>query len=131
MEHSELISRIRLIRTPTIGPITSRQLISRYGNAKQTLEAIPELSSRGGPKIHPASEASAQREFEKLTQIGGYFIVYGSDSYPERSKRFDDSHFILSCLGHMHSLKKPSLSIIEARNASLNSCNMPREYHVK
>ncbi len=131
MEHSELISHIRLIRTPTIGPITSLQLISRYSNAKQTLEAIPELSSRGGRKIQPASEASAQREFEKLTQIGGYFIAYGSDSYPVRSKRFDDSHFILSCHRHMHFLKKPSLSIIEARNASLNSCNMPREYHVK
>ena len=122
MEHSELISRIRLIRTPTIGPITSRQLISRYGNAKQALEAIPELSSRGGRKIQPASAASAQREYEKLTQIGGYFIAYGSDSYPEHLKRFDDSLFILSCLGHMHLLKKPSLSIIGARNASLNSC---------
>ena len=74
MEHSELISRIRLIRTPTIGPITSRQLISRYGDAKQALEAIPELSSRGGRKIQPASEASAQREYEKLTQIGGILL---------------------------------------------------------
>ena len=59
MWHSELIRRIRLIRTPTIGPIASRQLISRYGNAKQALEAIPELSGRGGRKIRPASEASA------------------------------------------------------------------------
>jgi DNA processing protein len=44
MEHSELINRIRLIRTPTIGPIAIRQLISGYGNAKQALEAISELS---------------------------------------------------------------------------------------
>ena len=48
MERSELISRIRLIRTPTIGPITSRQIISRYGNAKKAMDAIPELSGRGG-----------------------------------------------------------------------------------
>ena len=60
--------------TPTIGPITSRQLISRYGNAKQTLEAIPELPKRGGRKIQPASAASAQREYEKLTQIGGILL---------------------------------------------------------
>ena len=74
MEHSELISRIRLIRTPTIGLVTSRQLISRYCNAKKALEAISKLSSRGVQKIHPASAASAQREYEKLTQIGGILL---------------------------------------------------------
>ena len=35
------------------------------------MDAIPELSSRVGQKIEPASEASAQHEYEKLTQFGG------------------------------------------------------------
>ncbi len=49
-------------------------------------------------------------------------MAYGSDIYPEHLKRFDEFPFILSCLGHMHLLKKPSLSIVGARNASFNSC---------
>jgi DNA processing protein len=93
-----------------------------YGNTKKAIEAIPELSRRRGGKVQPASEASAQREYEKLTQIGRHFIASGSDGYPEHLKNFDDSPFILSCLGHMHLLKKPTLSIIGARNASLKSC---------
>ena len=74
MEHSELISRIRLIITPTIGPITNRQLISRYGNAKKAMDAIPELASRGGQKIQPAREVSVQRKYEKLTQLMGNLL---------------------------------------------------------
>jgi len=45
-----------------------------YGNTKKALEAIPELPKRGGRKIQPASAASAQREYEKLTQIGGILL---------------------------------------------------------
>ena len=38
------------------------------------MDAIPELSSRAGLKIEPASEASAQHEYEKLTQFGGILL---------------------------------------------------------
>ena len=77
-----------------------------YGNTKKAIEAIPELSRRRGRKVQPASEASARREYEKLTQIGRHFIACGPGGYPEHLKSFDDSPFILSCLGHMHLLTK-------------------------
>ncbi|MDC0461421.1 DNA-processing protein DprA [Alphaproteobacteria bacterium] len=122
MDHKELLNRIRLIRTPTIGPITSRQLIRRYGNASKALEAIPELSKRGGKKIIPTTYDLAEKEFASLADIGGFFLAYRADDYPEYLSRFEDSPFILSCLGHSHLLSKPTLSIISARNASINSC---------
>ena len=38
------------------------------------MDAIPELSSRVGQKIEPASDASAQHKYEKLTQFGGILL---------------------------------------------------------
>ena len=34
-------ARVRLARTETVGPITYRTLLSRYGSAQASLEALP------------------------------------------------------------------------------------------
>jgi DNA processing protein len=44
----DLIDRLRLVRSPGIGPITFRQLIARFGDAAAALAAVPDLARRGG-----------------------------------------------------------------------------------
>ena len=45
---AERIDWLRLIRSDNVGPVTFRMLLSRYGNAKDALAALPSLARRGG-----------------------------------------------------------------------------------
>ena len=63
----DIIDRLRLIRTPGIGPISHRQLLLRFGCAEKALAALPDLARRGGGKSPPiCSAASAEREIQAV-----------------------------------------------------------------
>ena len=64
--------RLRLIRSPNIGPVSYRQLMSRFGSAKAALEALPDLvRRRGGKQMVLANEAAVAREFQITRAFGG------------------------------------------------------------
>ncbi len=42
------VAWLRLIRTENVGPATFRALVNQFGGAEAALEALPELSRRGG-----------------------------------------------------------------------------------
>jgi len=42
--NEDLVERLRLVRTPGIGPVTFRQLMRRFGSAAAALEAVPDLA---------------------------------------------------------------------------------------
>ena len=86
------------------------------------MDVIPELSSRVGQKIKPASEASAQHKYEKLTQFCGIFLHTDSMAFQNIQKNLTTLLLIYSALDTCIYLKKPTLNIIGARNTSLNSC---------
>ena len=121
MDYSEKLSRLRLIRTPNVGQITTRLLLRRYGSASEALLHLPELSARGGRKIRLAGKAEAEAELEKLTTFGGEMIIYGSADYPAALRRFDDAPFCFAIKGHKTLLNRPMMAIVGARNASLNA----------
>ena len=68
----DIIDRVRLIRTPGIGPITYRQLLLRFGSAEAALAAVPALARRGGGRA-PAifSRSAAEREYAAVEKAGG------------------------------------------------------------
>ena len=39
----DLIDRLKLLRTPVIGPVTCRQLLARFGTPSAALAAVPDL----------------------------------------------------------------------------------------
>ena len=45
---AERLAWLRLIRSENVGPVTFRELINRFGGAAAALDALPELSRRGG-----------------------------------------------------------------------------------
>ena len=64
---NDLVDRLRLVRSPGIGPVTYRQLISRFGSPAAALEAVPDLAARGGgrpPRL--ISQSDAEREIASL-----------------------------------------------------------------
>ena len=53
---TDLVDRLRLVRSPGIGPVTYRQLIARFGSAAAALAAVPDLARRGGGKAPTADQ---------------------------------------------------------------------------
>ena len=72
MTHAERIARLRLIRTPHVGPVSWHQLMRRFGTAEAALDALPGLALRGGggkPRI--ASTEIAEREMASRPWAAG------------------------------------------------------------
>ena len=124
---SDLIDRIRLFRSPSIGPVTFRQLIARFGSAETALAAIPDLARRGGGKI-PAlfSRDQAEREVATVEKFGARYLVLGQGLYPALLAELDDAPPVLIAKGDFNLLDKPKVSIVGARNASAAACRFAR-----
>jgi len=119
---SERLDWIRLIRTENVGPITHHRLIERFGTARAAIDALPDLARRGGrtKPLVPASRAVATRELETITTLGGRILCSCEPDYPEALAAIDDAPPVIAVLGHVHSVKRPTVAIVGARNASLN-----------
>jgi DNA processing protein len=78
------IAWLRLIRSDNVGPVTFRDLINHFGSAEAALEALPELSARGGSTraIRVAGRAEAEAELEIANRFGSRFIGIGEPDYP-------------------------------------------------
>jgi DNA processing protein len=124
LSNEERIAWLRLIRSENVGPITFYRLLEQYGSAHSALEALPDLAKRGGRKkaIKITSRSEALREMEGLDEIGGSFIVRDEAIYPPLLTQIEDAPPVLSLRGHAHLLKKKSIAIVGARNASINGC---------
>ena len=70
---------LRLCRSENVGPATFRDLVNHYGSAGAALEALPELSRRGGiaSRIRVCSITEAEREMEAARRHGARFIGMG------------------------------------------------------
>ncbi len=124
---ADLVDRLRLLRTPGIGPITFRQLIIRFGSAGAALAAVPDLARRGGGKV-PAirSVAEAERELARVEQLGARFLVLGQGLYPPLLAELDDAPPLLIAKGDLNLLDRQSVGIVGARNASAAACRFAR-----
>jgi DNA processing protein len=115
-------ARLKLIRTETIGPITFFQLIHRFGSGEQALDALPELARKGGRKapLMLPKDQDLEVEWRALEKFGGRFVFFGDPDYPILLSYIPDPPPLISCKGRLDLLKTQSLSMVGARNASLN-----------
>lgn len=123
----DLIDRLRLIRTPGIGPIAYRQLLMRFGSAEAALAAVPDLASRGGGKVPTVfARGKAEREIETVERLGARYLVVGQGLYPRALAELDDAPPLLTVKGRLELLDQPKVSIVGARNASAAACRFAR-----
>ncbi len=123
----DLLDRIRLIRSPSIGPVTYRQLIARFGTPQAALEAIPDLARRGGgkpPRLFGRDEA--ERERSRVEKFGARYLTFGKGLYPSLLAELDDAPPLLIAKGDVGLLDRPSVAIVGARNASAAACRFAR-----
>ena len=123
----DLVDRLRLLRTPGIGPVTFRQLIIRFGTASAALAAVPDLARRGGGKA-PAlrTSAEAEREIARVEKLGGKFLASGQGLYPALLAELEDAPPLLVAKGNLNLLDRQAVAIVGARNASAAACRFAR-----
>lgn len=129
MSEREKRDRLRLARTRNVGPVTFRQLISRYGNAATALEALPDLAAKGGrPKsLHICPPSTADQEWEAVTELGGRLVFWGEADYPALLAALEDAPPCFCTLGHFHLLDMPAIGMVGTRKASANGRRFARE----
>jgi DNA processing protein len=124
---ADLLARIRLIRSQSIGPITFRQLLARFGSAEAALRAVPDLAARGGGRM-PAlfTEDQALREMAAVEALGGRYLSIGQGLYPPLLAEADNAPPILTAVGDLQLLEQPMVAMVGARNASAAACRFAR-----
>jgi DNA processing protein len=125
--NEDLVDRLRLVRTPGIGPVTFRQLIRRFGTAAAALEAVPELARRGGGKAPRLCErAEAEREIARVEKLGGKYLTLGQGLYPRPLAELEDAPPLLIAKGNLNLLDRMAVAMVGARNASAAACRFAR-----
>lgn len=89
MSEQERFDRLRLIRSPRIGPVSYRQLLARFGTAGAALRAIPDLAARGGGKASVADAGAVEREIAASRALGARYLLMGDADYPALLDQFE------------------------------------------
>lgn len=113
---------LRLIRSDNVGPATFRDLINHFGSAEAAIDALPELSRRGGAtrSVRITSRSDAEQELEAASRHGAVFIGVGEPDYPPALRQIDGAPPLIAAKGNLSALTKPSVGIVGSRNASIS-----------
>ena len=112
---------LRLIRSDNVRPATFRDLINHFGSAETALEALPELSRRGGSTrpVRVASRDEALAELDFASRFGARFVGIGEPDYPSALRQIEGAPPLIAVKGDVTALHQPGIGIVGARNCSL------------
>jgi len=122
------IARLRLIRTPTIGPITYAQLLARFGTAQLALKAVPDLARRGGGKPPVlATRDAIEREIAVVAALGARYLFRGEGAYPPLLAEIESAPPAIIAKGDRALTRRPAVAMVGARNASAAAIRFARQ----
>lgn len=124
----ERFDRLRLIRSPNVGPVSWRQLIERFGTAGAALDAIPDMAGRGGARAFKLADAArVTAEIEAVERLGGRHILIGDPEYPALLEQAGAAPPALMAKGSIALDNHPLVAMVGARNASAAACRFARQ----
>ncbi len=124
----EAFARIRLLRSPNVGPVTYRQLLRRFGDAATALAALPDLAARGRTPYRPAPEGRIADEVQAAKRAGARYLFHDSPDYPALLAQLEGAPPILTLRGDAALLARPAVAIVGARNASAGAVKLARDF---
>jgi len=123
---NELLYKIAITKVPKVGPITTKNLVSYCGGARNVFEAtqkeliqIPGIGRTLAENIRNHNileEAEKELEYIKANKIQCLF--YTDDKYPQRLKHYNDSPALLYFKGNAELNHHRIVSIIGTRTPS-------------
>ena len=131
LSQAEAFARIRLLRSPNIGPVSYRQLLARFGNAVAAIEALPELGSRRKKTYRPATTDKIEREIEGVIASGARYLFHDQGDYPALLGELESAPPILTCRGQVLLASAPCVAMVGARNASAAAVKLARDWASK
>ncbi|HEX8553080.1 MAG TPA: DNA-processing protein DprA, partial [Sphingomonas sp.] len=121
------LARLRLIRTPGIGPVSYRQLLARFGTAAAAIEALPLLASRGGGRAPAVAGVDAvARELAAVARLGAGAVFLSDADYPVLLAELDAAPPVIFWRGDLGLARRSCVAIVGARNASAAACRFAR-----
>ncbi|KHK91703.1 DNA-processing protein DprA [Novosphingobium malaysiense] len=128
LTQEEAFARIRLLRSPNVGPVTYRQLIARFATASAALEALPELAGRSGKAYRIAPERRVHDEIAAVRKTGARYLFHDSQDYPGLLGETESAPPILTVRGDPAIASRPCVAIVGARNASAGAVKLARDF---
>ncbi|MGX7895013.1 DNA-processing protein DprA [Tsuneonella sp. HG222] len=124
----EAFARIRLLRSPNIGPVSYAQLLRRFGDARSALDALPDLVRRGSRDYRPAPAEAIEREVIAVRRAGARYLFHDSAEYPRLLGEIDGAPPILTVRGDLALAARPCVALVGARNASAAAVKLARDF---
>ncbi len=128
LTQEEAFARIRLLRSPNVGPVTFRQLLQRFGNAVAALEALPEMAARGGRRMTVAHPDAIREEIAAVRAGGARYLFHDDPAYPALLRETPSAPPIVTYRGDVTLLAQPAVAIVGARNASAAALKLARQF---
>ena len=128
LDQAEAFARIRLLRSPNIGPVTYKQLLGRFGSAAAALEALPDLGKRGGRSYRAAKRERIESEIAATKQADAKYLFHDSAEYPPLLRELESAPPILTFRGNLTLAAKPCVAMVGARNASAAAVKLSRDF---
>ena len=128
LTQDEAFARIRLLRSPNVGPVSYRQLLARFGAAEPALAALPDLAARGGRPYVPTPAARIEAEIAAVRKAGARFLFHDSPEYPPLLRESEGAPPILIARGQAELALRPAVAIVGARNASAAAVRLARDF---
>lgn len=128
LSQDEAFARIRLLRSPNIGPVTYTQLLTRFGAASAALEALPDIGARAGKAYQAAPEWRIDEEIAAVRKAGARYLFHDSPDYPPLLSEIDGAPPILTVRGDAAVALRPCVAVVGARNASAGAVKLARDF---
>ncbi|EDL48108.1 DNA-processing protein DprA [Erythrobacter sp. SD-21] len=128
LTQDEAFARIRLLRSPNIGPVSYAMLLARFGTAGEALEALPELGKKGGRQYRAAPRDRIEREVDAVRASGAKYLFHDQLDYPRLLGEIDSAPPILTWRGDLSLAARPCVAMVGARNASAAAVKLARDF---
>ena len=128
LAQDEAFARIRLLRSPNIGPVSYAQLLRRFGDAQAALEALPDLAARGGKAYRPAPRERIEQDVTAVRAAGARYLFHDMPGYPELLARIESAPPIVTVRGDPQLAARPCVAMVGARNASAAAVKLARDF---
>lgn len=108
LDPRERRARLRLARGARIGPVTFQEALAHFGSARAACA-----------RLAVGTDTEIDREEECLARAGGRFLVVGEAAYPAPLAAVPGAPPVLSAIGELALLGRPTLALVGARDASI------------
>lgn len=127
---AERVACLRLIRSENVGPTTFRELINHYGGAQVALEALPELSRRGGRgrPIRICSRDHAEAELEAAAAVGAEPVFTIEPGFPRALAAIEVPPPLIYVKGRRELLGGSAVGIVGSRQSSAAGQKLARQF---